>query len=565
MRSPLRSMTVAAATVLLTAPALTTVAQGAPTPAAQGRTAPTKADTASHKRGPLPGGFKNLVVIYQENHSFDNLYGSWGKAGRDRVDGLDSAPRATSLQVKQNGQAYRCLPQTDVNLAGVQPKSCTGDPDVGPSAFTNDPFNIEDLIKPTDKTCAAPGTKDPATGVPKDSAGAVAGGCTSDMVHRFYTEQYQLNGGAMNRYVTGSDAAGLTMGHYDTRTLPIYRYLHDKGAPNYVIADRFFAAAFGGSFLNHQFLISARAPLDTSAGAMGAKTSVVDANGMAAKTTMYTPTTTDVVDGQLTKKCADGSNDRAKASGNFAVNTTQPGAAPFGKGAQMPLIDNAQFPNIGDRLSAKGVSWAWYAGGWDDAAAGKPGPLFQFHHQPFAYFKNTAPGAPGRDHLRDETKFLSAAKSGTLPAVSFVKPYGESNEQPGYASATDGSEHLVTLLKAVMDSPQADDTLVVVTYDEFGGQWDHVPPPGQGTATTGVSDAWGPGTRIPALVLSKRMTRSGVDSTVYDTTSILATLEKSYGLEPLSSRDAHVAPLDNAVAKGMGKGHQHHGRKHHRH
>ena len=558
-------MTVAAATVLLTAPALTTVAQGAPTPAAQGRTAPTKADTASHKRGPLPGGFKNLVVIYQENHSFDNLYGSWGKAGRDRVDGLDSAPRATSLQVKQNGQAYRCLPQTDVNLAGVQPKSCTGDPDVGPSAFTNDPFNIEDLIKPTDKTCAAPGTKDPATGVPKDSAGAVAGGCTSDMVHRFYTEQYQLNGGAMNRYVTGSDAAGLTMGHYDTRTLPIYRYLHDKGAPNYVIADRFFAAAFGGSFLNHQFLISARAPLDTSAGAMGAKTSVVDANGMAAKTTMYTPTTTDVVDGQLTKKCADGSNDRAKASGNFAVNTTQPGAAPFGKGAQMPLIDNAQFPNIGDRLSAKGVSWAWYAGGWDDAAAGKPGPLFQFHHQPFAYFKNTAPGAPGRDHLRDETKFLSAAKSGTLPAVSFVKPYGESNEQPGYASATDGSEHLVTLLKAVMDSPQADDTLVVVTYDEFGGQWDHVPPPGQGTATTGVSDAWGPGTRIPALVLSKRMTRSGVDSTVYDTTSILATLEKSYGLEPLSSRDAHVAPLDNAVAKGMGKGHQHHGRKHHRH
>ena len=50
------------------------------------------------------------------------------------------------------------------------------------------------------------------------------GGCTRDLVHRFYQEQYQLNGGRQNRYVTGSDAVGLTMGVYDTRALPIYRY-----------------------------------------------------------------------------------------------------------------------------------------------------------------------------------------------------------------------------------------------------------------------------------------------------------------------------------------------------
>lgn len=458
--------------------------------------------------------------------------------------------RSAKAQLKQDGTRYRCLPQTDVNLAAATPKGCTGDPAVGPSAFTNGPFAIEKYIKPTDRTCPAPGASDTVNGVLKNSPGALPGGCTADLMHRFYSEQYQLAGGRMNRYVTGSDAAGLTMGHYDTTTLPIYRYLHSSGAPNYVIADRFFAAAFGGSFLNHQFLISARAPLDTSAGAKGAKTSVVDANGMATKTPNYTPTRKDVVDGQLTKKCADGTNDRAKACGNFAVNTTQPGAAPFGKGAQMPLIDNATYPNIGDRLSAKGVSWAWYAGGWDAAAAGKPGPLFQYHHQPFAYFKNTAPGGRDRAKLKDESRFLADAKAGTLPAVSFVKPYGESNEHPGYASATDGSVHLVNLIKAVMASPQAKDTLVVVTYDEFGGQWDHVPPPGQGRATKGTHDAWGPGTRIPALVLSARMTRSGVDRTVYDTTSILATIEHSYRLKPLSSRDAAVAPLDRAVAVG---------------
>ena len=84
------------------------------------------------------------------------------------------------------------------------------------------------------------------------------------------------------------------------------------------------------------------------------------------------------------------------------------------------------------------------------------------------------PGQPGRDHLQDETEFVAAAKHGTLPTVSFVKPYGAENEHPGYASEPDGSDHLVDLLKTITTGPQAKDTLVVVTYDEFGGQWDHV-------------------------------------------------------------------------------------------
>ena len=89
-------------------------------------------------------------------------------------------------------------------------------------------------------------------------AGAgLPGGCTRDLVHRYYQEQYQLNDGRQNRYVTGSDAVGLTMGGYDTRRLPIYDYLHQPGHPRYAIADNFFQAAFGGSFLNHQWLIAA--------------------------------------------------------------------------------------------------------------------------------------------------------------------------------------------------------------------------------------------------------------------------------------------------------------------
>jgi phospholipase C len=79
-------------------------------------------------------------------------------------------------------------------------------------------------------------------------------------VHRFYQEQYQLDGGRMDRYSTGSDAAGLTQGYYDTRQLPSTSTCTTAGAPHYVIADRFFQAAFGGSFLNHQYLVAAQAP-----------------------------------------------------------------------------------------------------------------------------------------------------------------------------------------------------------------------------------------------------------------------------------------------------------------
>ncbi len=520
--------------------------------------APAHPQTHQHppRARTLPGGYRHLVVIYEENHSFDNVYGRWGRVHGERVDGIRNAPAARTRQVAQDGSRYTCLLQNDVNLTAPSPltsrcqDSAHG---IADSHFRNRPFLVDRYLRPEDRTCPAPGVSAP-TGVRKDSPGALPGGCTRDLVHRFYQEQYQLDGGRQDRYQTGSDAAGLTMGVYDTRRLPIWRYLHSPGAPHYVVADRFFQAAFGGSFLNHQFLIAARAPLDTSGGALGAKNSVLDAAGMPTSYPLYTPTRSDVVDGQLTRACDDPtSDDLARACGDFAVNTVQPSSPPASastSAAKIPLIDDAEFPTIGDRLSARGVSWSWYSGGWDDAVSGHPGPLFQYHHQPFNYFADYAPGKPGRAHLQDETDFEDALADGTLPQVSFVKPYGAENEHPGYASEPDGSDHLVDLLQQVADSPQADDTLVVVTYDEFGGQWDHVPPPGAGSPTVGEHDAWGPGTRIPALVLSTSLRRSGVDHTVYDTTSILATIERSFELAPLGSRDAAVHDLRHAVAVG---------------
>lgn len=140
---------------------------------------------------------------------------------------------------------------------------------------------------------------------------------------------------------------------------------------------------------------------------------------------------------------------------------------------------------------------------------------------------------------------LDAAKPDRLPQVSFVKPYGAENEHPGYASETTGSGHLVDLIKMVVDGPNAANTLIIVTYDEFGGQWDHVSPP-RTPDNPGPHDAYGPATRIPALLISPSIA-SGVLEAQHDTSSVLATIEHRFGVRPLRQPDGRPA-RDSQVA-----------------
>src|SRR5262249_16041948 len=162
------------------------------------------------------------------------------------------------------------------------------------------------------------------------------------------------------------------------------------------------------------------------------------------------------------------------------VNTMQPSWQPKGGGAVLPAQTGK---TIGDELTAAHVDWAWYAGGWSnaDGDVGAPGwtngtgpacshtnatpnptypncPDKNFHlpHQPFNYYTafdpSTTVGKANRAaHLKDEAEFISAASSSkhdcNLKPVSFVKPVGEENEHPGYASESVGSSHLVKLLQ----------------------------------------------------------------------------------------------------------------------
>src|SRR5215510_1190974 len=251
--------------------------------------------------GPL-WKIQHIVVIYQENHSFDNLYGGWG-----HVNGLAGADTAHTTQLGQSGTPYTGLKQNDVNLTTHQHSVTCGDATTGTpflSHFSNAPFTIDRFIPSSATTCPQPGVLAP-NGVPNGSG--LPGGCTRDLVHRFYQEQYQLDGGRQDRYTTGSDAIGLTMGVYDTRLLPIFAYLHQPSHPHYAIADAFFQGAFGGSFLNHQWLIAARTPVWPGAlndGSSNDLHSVVDANGMPNNYPLYaSPLGSSVRDTQLTQSC----------------------------------------------------------------------------------------------------------------------------------------------------------------------------------------------------------------------------------------------------------------------
>ena len=199
---------------------------------------------------------------------------------------------------------------------------------------------------------------------------------------------------------------------------------------------------------------------------------------------------------------------------------------------------------IGDTLSDKHVSWKWYAGGFK-AALGDRSQIyggdikFQPHHQPFNYFKRFAPGSKERAlHLKDESDMLKDIKGGTLPQVVFFKPQGKLNEHPGYANVMQGDMHLADIVARLKASPQWKHMAIIITYDENGGFWDHVAPP--------KADRWGPGTRIPAIIVSPYAKKGFIDHTVYDTTSIHQFLNRRFNLEPLPGVRPQMGDLTNA-------------------
>jgi phospholipase C len=356
-----------------------------------------------------------------------------------------------------------------------------------PADLANKPFTINQYVMPNEKT--------------------------GDMIHAYYREQYQIDAGKMDKFAAWSDGAGLSMGYWDASGQPLYEL-----AKQYTVDDNFFHAAFGGSFLNHFWLVCACTPTWPNAPADAVSIPFPD-------------DPTHLQDKNVT---AEG----YAVNTSYSVNNPHPSTT-----AADHLVPNQTMPTIGDELSSANVSWAWYAGGWNDALAGKPDPLFQFHHQPFVYFANYADGtAAKQQHLKDETDFEASLSNGTLPSVSFIKPLGPDNEHPGYADIATGEKHAMKLIREIQQSPYWQDTAIIVTYDEHGGSWDHVAPP--------VVDKWGPGLRVPTIIISPYAKSGFVDHTQLDTTSVLKFIEWRWNLPPLGTRDGAANNLLNAFQFG---------------
>lgn len=440
----------------------------------------------------------HIVVIFTENRSFDNVFGLFPGA-----DGL-ALPAERFSQIDADGSVLAKLPPIPAGK-GVDARF--------PRALPNAPFPIDAFVPNGDKT--------------------------ADLTHDFYQEQEQINGGRMDRFAAVSSAGGLVMGYYDGRGLAQWRL-----AEEFTLADHFFHAAFGGSFINHMFLVCACAPTYPSPPAslvpeLDETTGFLSRAADSPKSAIDGPPRY-LKHGRVTK---DG----------FVVSTLQPPTpiSPIDLAVPPEQILPAQTaPTIGDRLSGKGVSWAWYAGGWNDMRAGRirqrdEPDHFQTHHQPFVYFETYAPGRPEADrHLADAEDFFAAAAQGTLPAVSVYKPVGRINQHPQYADLKSGDAHLAEVVARLRASPNWKNMLIIVTADENGGAWDHVAPP--------KIDRFGPGTRVPTLIISPFAKKGFVDHTVYDTTSILRTIETRFDLTPLTERDARAADLRNALTTAPG-------------
>jgi acid phosphatase len=395
----------------------------------------------------------------------------------------------------------------------------------------------------------------------------------------------QIDGGKNDQYVAWADSGGTVMGYFDGDKTALWDL-----ARRYTLADNFFQGAYGGSFLNHQYLICACAPTASATFVANNKPSVnvlgapkngipqLLANPTQPASALTGPTSFKT--GNIAPLDYFGAGD-----GYRAVNTMQPAYQPSGNAPVDANGNDALYANptsgttlepqtqthIGDQLSAKGIGWTWYAGGWGAAAANpwngtgatatsttiykantfgtsdSTNQDFQSHHQPFNYYADLDPVTHAQEraeHLKDRSDLLDDIAKGTLPAVTFYKPVGFLNEHPGYANLTEGDSEVLNIVNRLRQSPQWKHMLVVVTYDEFGGQFDHVAPP--------KGDLIGPGTRIPAVVISPFARKGFVDHTQQDTASILRFITHRYSLTPLPGLEQRDQALVAHGEKRMG-------------
>jgi phospholipase C len=281
-----------------------------------------------------------------------------------------------------------------------------------------------------------------------------------------------IDGGKMDRFdlIAGGTLSSYTQAHESD--IPTYWAY----ASRFVLADHYFTSVHGPSLPNHLFSVAAQSGGVIDNASAAGKGSICDGTPVGSVT---------VID----------------KNGN--------------RRQQSPCFD---FQTLPDLLQNAGISWAYYAGGG--------GVLALINH-----IRN---GPAWQHNVGTPEQFMTDARNGQLPAVSWLLPPGDKSEHPPN-SICEGENWTVEAVNAIMQGPDWSSTAIFITYDDFGGLYDHVPPP--------QVDQFGLGPRVPMLIISPFAKRGYISHTQYDHSSVLKFVESLYRLPPLTERDGGASDM----------------------
>jgi phospholipase C len=430
---------------------------------------------------------KHVVVIFQENVSFDHYFATYPRAVNE-----PGVPR------------FLARPDTP-SVNGLRAALVTNNPNSAP------PFRL-----------------------------TRAQAATCDQDHDYTAEQAAYNFGIVDKFVefagngdTGCDAKQV-MGYYDGNTVTaLWNY-----AQHFAMSDNSFNTTFGPS----------------TPGAL---------NLVAGQTHGATPTdiADEVVDGTIIGDPRPALDDCSPTSGALVTMSGR---------------------NVGDLLNEHNLTWGWFQGGFRPTSrtstgqavcgathTGVPGtPKADYipHHEPFQYYPQTAnphhlpPSstamigkADQANHQYDVADFWDAIDHGHMPAVSFLKAPGYQDGHAGYSSPLDEQTFLVETINRLEQSPEWDETAVIIAYDDSDGWYDHVLGPIVMQSSTKADALTGPGAcgvqqkgafggrcgygpRLPLLVISPFARVNFVDHSVTDQSSILRFIEDNWRLGRLGNQ-----------------------------
>jgi phospholipase C len=465
---------------------------------------------------------KHLIVIFQENNSFDHYFGTYPNTNPQNTAKFLAAPNTPAI----NGLTPELL---NNNPSGVNPFLITGST---PGVVTYAPF--------ASSAASYPFTCDNSNAYKAEQAGEDDGlvdqypAQTSATGTLTKTTQATPTPGAISTSVTSTNCtANLSMGYYDGNTVTaLWNY-----AQRYAMSDNYFATEFGVTVEGHINLISGQ----THTSPNGASTASAD-----------------VANGSIIKNV-----DPVAALDDCTTVAT-------GKNIYMNSW------NVGDLLNNQAVTWGWFYQDFTAQPGSTPSAAvclanYNPHYDPFQYYYSTAnphhlpPTSTAMighigdraNHQYDLATFQTALKSGNLPAVSFVKFDYFFTGHPSDSTPALEQQAIVNLVNQIQATPGWANTAIIITYDDSDGWYDHVLPPivnpsndssndsvckSTRTPLGSYNDRCGYGPRLPLLVLSPFAKRNYVDHALADQTSIIRFIEENWNLGTIDAPNGTTAP-----------------------